>query len=77
MEEEDRYRRRGGRRGSPDERDDRRRRYSPDRNRRNGKNDTNSLTLKHPLLIIVQSYIKIKLSTLNEDFSFYDRALQG
>lgn len=52
MEEEDRYRRRGGRRGSPDERDDRRRRYSPDRNRRNGKNDTNSLTLKHPLLIL-------------------------
>lgn len=52
MEEEDRYRRRGGRRGSPDERDDRRRRYSPDRNTRNGKNDTNSLTLKHPLLIL-------------------------
>lgn len=52
MEEEDRYRRRGGRRGSPDERDDRRRRYSPDRNRRNGKNDTNSLTLKHLLLIL-------------------------
>lgn len=40
MEEEDRYRRRGERRGSPDERDDRRRRYSPDRNRRNGKNFT-------------------------------------
>lgn len=56
MEEEDRYRRRGGRRGSPEKRDDRRRRYSPDRNRRNGKNDTNSLTLKHPLLIIVHIY---------------------
>lgn len=53
MEEEDRYRRRGGRRGSPDERDDRRRRYSPDRNRRNGKN---FISLKHLLLMIVHSH---------------------
>lgn len=53
MEEEDRYRRRGGRRGFLDERDDRRRRYSLDRNKRNGKNDINFLILKYLLFIIV------------------------
>lgn len=57
MEEEDRYRRRGGRRGFLDGRDDRRRRYSLDRNKRNGKNDINFLILKYLLFIIVYIYL--------------------